>query len=590
MTPRKDTAEHQQLWADLAVEELIRCGFDFFCIAPGSRSTPLTVAAAANPGARQLVHFDERGLGFYALGYAAARKGGAVIITTSGTAVANLLPAVVEASKKKLPLVVMTADRPPELRQTGANQTIQQPGIFGPYVRWETDVPVATEAIDPTFVLTTIDQAVYRARGELAGPVHLNWMFREPFASRAVHGRLKSALGSALHGWARTGRPYTTYFPPRSVVSKSAADAVAGRITSARAGVIVCGKLAGPLAARQVVRLAEKLEWPIFPDITSGLRLARGSAHVIRHFHHLLPHIELQPEVILHLGGRITSKPFYEWTARQPPRDYIMVLKHPLRNDPQHQIEMRIQGCPGEFAQKLSTMVSQRKPGPHLKRLQRAEFAAQQTVQQWALNENGISEPGVVRAVSRSIPRSHALFVSNSLPVRELDAFAEGLHEVPVGANRGASGIDGILASAAGFSQGLNRPLTVLIGDLAFLYDMNSLALWTVSGEMPPAVIIVLNNNGGGIFEFLPAARNSAGFEQFFAAPHGMRFADAARQFSIAYECPETKSAFEKAYRQALKSGRTTILEVVTDRQQNLRLHKDIANLIRKTVRTNERG
>ncbi|MBZ0166229.1 MAG: 2-succinyl-5-enolpyruvyl-6-hydroxy-3-cyclohexene-1-carboxylate synthase, partial [Candidatus Omnitrophica bacterium] len=165
----------QQQWTNLAVEELIRCGVDYFCLAPGSRSTPLSLAVAANPRGRHFVHLAERSLAFHALGYAAARKGGVALMTTSGTAVANMLPAVIEAAKKKLPLVIITADRPIELRQTGANQTIAQPGIFGPYVRWEVDLGVATAAVDPAFVLTTIDQAVFRSQGELPGPVHVNW-------------------------------------------------------------------------------------------------------------------------------------------------------------------------------------------------------------------------------------------------------------------------------------------------------------------------------------------------------------------------------------------------------------------------------
>ncbi|MCA9393048.1 MAG: 2-succinyl-5-enolpyruvyl-6-hydroxy-3-cyclohexene-1-carboxylic-acid synthase [Candidatus Omnitrophica bacterium] len=589
MSSRKiKSADLQQLWADLAVEELIRCGVEYFCVAPGSRSTPLTVAVAANPKARQLVHFDERGLGFYALGYAAARKGGVAVITTSGTAVANLLPAVIEASKKKLPLVVLSADRPPELRQTGANQTITQPGIFSGYVRWETDLPVACAETDPAFVLTTMDQAVYRSQGEIPGPVHINWMFREPFAAESQQGRLGSAVGPALYGWARTARPYTTCFSPETLPAAAAVEAVTGRILSAKTGVIVCGKLSGPAATRHVLRLAQKLQWPVFPDITSGLRLAPHGDLVIRHYQHLLPYLREGVDAVLHLGGRMTAKSYYEWLARYCPRDVIMVLNHPLRNDPQHQVEIRVQGCPGEFARKLAQAVRQRPAGQHLKRFQRKEAAIQNTIRQWGAGDSRISEPAVMQIVSNCLPKPHVLFVSNSLAVREMDAFADGRHEVPVGANRGASGIDGILASAAGFAKGLSRPVTVLVGDLAFLYDMNSLALW--SRDVPPAVIVVLNNNGGGIFEFLPIAENNKDFERYFAAPHGMHFDDIARQFHVHYERPETTASFEKAYRAAVKAKSATLIEVVTDRRENFRLHQTIANRIRKSLGKQERG
>ena len=179
----RETPRANRLWAYLIVEELVRCGVDFFCVAPGSRSTPLVAALAASERARSLIHFDERGTAFAALGHARATGRPAAWITTSGTAVANGLPAVVEASTDGVPMILLTADRPPELRQTGANQTIDQPDIFGDYVRWRFDLPAPDPAIDPAMVLTTVDQAAYRAARTPQGPVHLNLMFRETFLS-----------------------------------------------------------------------------------------------------------------------------------------------------------------------------------------------------------------------------------------------------------------------------------------------------------------------------------------------------------------------------------------------------------------------
>src|SRR5690606_37386344 len=199
-----------RLWADLLVEELVRCGVGLFCLAPGSRSTPLVQAVAANPEARPLMHFDERGTAFAALGYARATGRPAAWVTTSGTAVANGLPAVVEASVDGVPLVLLTADRPPELRDTGANQTIPQPALFGEFVRWRFDLPAPAAEIDPAFVLTTADQAVHRAVGRPRGPVHLNCMFREPLAAEAMDD-------VRLAGWRVSGEPYTRYVAPESV-------------------------------------------------------------------------------------------------------------------------------------------------------------------------------------------------------------------------------------------------------------------------------------------------------------------------------------------------------------------------------------
>src|SRR5215213_3717511 len=198
----RDTPRANRLWAYLIVEELLRCGIEFFCVAPGSRSTPLVAALAANARARSLIHFDERGTAFAALGYARATGRPAAWITTSGTAVANGLPAVVEAATDGVPMVLLTADRPPELRQTGANQTIDQPDIFGDYIRWRFDLPAPDPAIDPAMVLTTVDQAAYRASRTPQGPVHLNLMFREPLLPED-----EDAL-SGPSSWMKSGEPY----------------------------------------------------------------------------------------------------------------------------------------------------------------------------------------------------------------------------------------------------------------------------------------------------------------------------------------------------------------------------------------------
>src|SRR3989338_1703632 len=171
-----------QLWADLLVEELVRNGVEYFCLAPGSRSSPLVAAVAAQKKAKSFIHFDERGVPFHALGYVAATRKPCALICTSGTAVANFFPAIIEATKKKLPLIVLTADRPPEFMKSGADQTIDQSAIFGNYCKWQFDFPCPTEEINPEFVLTTIDQAVFQAKSMIPGPVHINCMFREPLA------------------------------------------------------------------------------------------------------------------------------------------------------------------------------------------------------------------------------------------------------------------------------------------------------------------------------------------------------------------------------------------------------------------------
>src|SRR5215210_6586165 len=275
----RDTPRANRLWAYLIVEELLRCGVDFFCVAPGSRSTPLVAALAANEKARTLVHFDERGTAFAALGYARATGRPAAWITTSGTAVANGLPAVVEASTDGVPMILLTADRPPELRQTGANQTIDQPDIFGDYVRWRFDLPAPDPGIDPAMVLTTVDQAAYRASRAPQGPVHLNLMFREPFLLEGDEDAL-----SGPSSWERSDEPYTRYAATKPAVDGMEIHKLWETLRPVRRGLVVAGRLASRKQGEAVLRLAEVLGWPLLPDIGSQVRLGADSQGLVPHY------------------------------------------------------------------------------------------------------------------------------------------------------------------------------------------------------------------------------------------------------------------------------------------------------------------
>src|SRR3989338_7351804 len=270
-----------QCWSSLIIEELIRNEVDYFCLAPGSRSASLAVAVAQNSRAKSFVLFDQRALAFHALGYASATRKTCAVITTSGTAAANLFPAIIEASKKKLPLVILTADRPPELRATGANQTIDQVKMFGEYVRWHFDMPCPTTDIPANFVLTTVDQAVFRANGELKGPVHINCMYREPL----FEGRDRSGpVPADLKYWQNARTPYTSYVTAEKKLGVDTVNELAQKIRGIKQGIIVVGKLVGPREQKSVLALSEKLNWPVFADVTSGLRLGCTHKNVISYF------------------------------------------------------------------------------------------------------------------------------------------------------------------------------------------------------------------------------------------------------------------------------------------------------------------
>jgi 2-succinyl-5-enolpyruvyl-6-hydroxy-3-cyclohexene-1-carboxylate synthase len=558
------------------VEELVRCGVDFFCVAPGSRSTPLVAAIAANDKAQSLVHFDERGTAFAALGYARATGRPAAWITTSGTAVANGLPAVVEASTDGVPMILLTADRPPELRQTGANQTIDQPDIFGDYVRWRFDLPAPDPTIDPAMVLTTVDQAAYRARRSPHGPVHLNLMFREPFLPE------EDDVLAGPSPWAEGDEPYTRYAATKSAVDETEIQALWQTLRQVKRGLVVAGRLASHKQGEAVLRLAGALGWPLLPDIGSQVRLGTDSENLAAYYDALLASDSFAkahaPEAVVHVGGRALSKRLEQFLGRSRPDPYIVVRENPFRLDPAHRVTHSIEADVVDFCAAIVRVATEDPPDEDASWMSGWREASERV----GHSLNGISttelnEPFVARSVSRNVPHDHGLVVASSMPVRDLDTYAAiGGVPVPVAANRGASGIDGTIATAAGFARGLGRPVTLLIGDLALLHDFNSLAML----RDVPVVVVVLNNDGGGIFSFLPVANHEEFFEPYFGTPQGVGFRPAAEMFGLQYERPETTEEFVELYRKACARDSSTLIEVRTDREENVRLHGELLRLV----------
>ena len=578
----RDTPRANRLWAYLIVEELLRCGVGFFCVAPGSRSTPLVAALAASEKARSLIHFDERGTAFAALGYARATGRPAAWITTSGTAVANGLPAVVEAATDGVPMVLLTADRPPELRQTGANQTIDQPDIFGDYVRWRFDLPAPDPDIDPAMVLTTVDQAAYRASRTPQGPVHLNLMFREPFLS----GPEDEDIPSGPASWVQGDEPYTRYAATKPAVDEMEIYRLWETLRPVKHGLVVAGRLASRKQGEAVLRLAGTIGWPLLPDLGSQVRL--GSEGIAAHYDALVAgdsfagsHV---PEAVVHVGGRSLSKRLEQFLASSRPDPYVVVRENPFRLDPAHRVTHSVEANVLDFCTALVWAATEAPPA--MNPLWTAGWL--EASEEVARHLEGIfsgepNEPLVARLLSRNVPPDHGLVVASSMPVRDVDTYAttDGA-PVPVAANRGASGIDGTVATAAGFARGLGRPVTLLIGDLALLHDLNSLAML----RDVHVIVVVLNNDGGGIFSFLPIARHEEFFEPYFGTPQGVGFEPAAKMFGLAYEHPGTMEEFVEAYGSACARGSSSLIEVKTDRKENVTLHRrlleEVAALVDK--------
>jgi 2-succinyl-5-enolpyruvyl-6-hydroxy-3-cyclohexene-1-carboxylate synthase len=563
------------LWATLIVEELVRNGVGFFCVAPGSRSTPLVAALASNEKAESLVHFDERGTAFAAVGYARATGLPAAWITTSGTAVANGLPAVVEAATDGVPMILLSADRPPELRQTGANQTIDQPDIFGDYVRWRFDLPAPEEPVDPAMVLTTIDQAVYRARRAPSGPVHLNLMFREPFLPDPDEYPYELPAPAR---WQKSGEPYTRYAATKPSVGPDEVERLWEALRPVEHGLVVAGRLPSRKQGEAVLRLSNALGWALLPDVGSQIRLGTASRNLVPLYDALLANGRFKEqhasEAVLHVGGRAVSKRLDQYLARSRPDPYVVVRENPFRLDPGHRVTHSVEADVLAFCAALTQAAERRPPAAAASwtaSWREASGRVDGYLDRVFEETEDLNEPLIARLVSRHVPEGHGLCVASSMPIRDLDTFAaaDGA-PVPVAANRGASGIDGTVGTVAGFARGSARPVTLLIGDLALLHDLNSLAM--LRGL--PVTVIVLNNDGGAIFSFLPVARYEEFFEPYFGTPQGLSFEPAAAMFGLGYESPGTAPAFLEAYRAACERNGPTLIEVRTDREENVAVHR----------------
>ncbi len=575
------------IWADLVIEQLVRCGVRCFSLAPGSRSTPLVAAIARRDDVDVSMHVDERGAAFWALGYARATGRPAAFITTSGTAGANGYPAIIEGAQSRVPLLVITADRPAELRDTGANQTIDQVKLFGDYVRWFFDMPAPDTAINPQVVLTTVAHAVYRTQRAPAGPVHFNAMYREPLAP-TDDGQDYTAYLEPIQDWFANDSPFVVSVPPRMLPHQAQIEQIAAAANEAQHGLLVVGELHTDEQRAAVSKLAQRLRWPILPDIGSGLRLGRSLPCGVPYYDQILASPAFadthQPDTVLHLGGGFVSKRLLQFLDRTRPRTYIVVKEHPFRYDPNHQVTQAVEADIAATCAELMPLLHQHNDPAWLHHWQHASEYASQTIEQFVGDQPALSEPAIARTITQLIPEQHALFIGNSMPVRDMDMFAvTNGSSVRVAVNRGASGIDGNVATAAGFAHGLGRPITVLVGDLTLLHDLNSLLL--VRNSRVPLTVVAINNNGGGIFSFLPVAQHHELFEPYFGTPQNVSFQHAARMFDLDYHKPVSMAEFASAYQSALSSERSTLIEVVTDRQENYALHAALREQIIATLK-----
>ncbi len=539
-------------------DELARCGMEHACTAPGSRCTPIVLSLAREDRIRCWSHIDERCAGFFALG-AAKRSGRPVAVTcTSGTAAANLAPAVIEARHARVPLIVLTADRPPELRDVGAGQTIDQLKLYGDAVKWffEAGVHEATPA-RLRFMRTLACRAYWTAADGPPGPVHLNIPLREPLVLDRPLPLPDDATGRA------GGRPYVVFDTGRPS-APSGGTPPSGRI------VIVAGQDRDEQAARRLASFAARVGIPLLADPLSGAR--RGPA-AIAHYDLLLRDPEFarahQPQFVIRTGDLPTSKPLRAWLAGLQTAQ-IAFDPDATWHDPDAVVGMRIMAEVGALLgdQELDT------DGEWLASWRQADDAVAGAIGR-TLGDK-LSEPLVARSLAEWLPREATLFVASSMPIRDVEEFSAAREDGPrVLSNRGANGIDGTVSSAFGAAAGGTGPVVLLIGDVALAHDIGGLLAASRLGL--PLTVVLLNNDGGGIFHFLPVAGETDAFEEHVATPHGLDFARAAALYGCEYRRPGTLVELRDAIEASSAGNDTTIIEVRTDREQNLALHRRVA-------------
>jgi 2-succinyl-5-enolpyruvyl-6-hydroxy-3-cyclohexene-1-carboxylate synthase len=579
------TAQATAAYIGAFVEEMSRAGVHHVCIAPGSRSTPLALTIASHPRLRAWMHLDERSAAFFALGMARALGEPVAILCTSGTAAANFLPAVVEARIACIPLIVLTADRPPELRGVGAAQTIDQNRLYGNYPKSFVEVALAESTPELLrYARTLACRAVATAAAVPAGPVHLNFPFREPLVPTPGDPPSGTSRGDAL-AW--TGRPdaapWVTVDDAAPVAGPDAINDVAQLLSAARRPVLICGPQYDSGLPSALGALAAALAAPLLADPLSQCRWgSHDRSTLIDRYDAALRDDSLAdalaPDVILRIGGIPTSKPLLQYMQRHATALNIVVdaAQWP---DPTLLAARVIHAQPRSVCEQLLARVgsAQASRGGWLESWRRVQCSATIALARYTESVGEPFEGAALAAVAGLLPSGSTLFVSSSMPVRDLDSFAAGdQRALRVLANRGANGIDGVVSSALGVAATRSRgdaPLVLVIGDIAFYHDMNGLIAARLHSL--DATIVVLNNDGGGIFSFLPQATRTDHFEQLFGTPHGLTFESAARLYGAQYSLVSTTESLAAAVTDGLKTAGLNIVEMRTDRARNVLLHRD---------------
>ncbi len=562
------------------VDGWVRAGVTDVVISPGSRSAPLAYAVAAEGRLARHIVLDERAAAFVAVGLGRITGRPAVVITTSGTAAANLHPAVLEAHHGFVPMIVATADRPPELRDTGAPQTIDQRRLFGAAVRWFADPPAPVDDAGRVGEWRALGaRSVAEATGAVPGPVHLNLAFAEPLVPAADSLVGPEPSEAPVDPNARAADPDAA-----AHLTPAALSALVDEIVAAPHGVVIAGAGHG-VAPETIQRFATASGWPLIPDLLSGLgalpaAIARSEG-LVRDPDFAAAHA---PTLALRVGAPLTSATVIRWLERVGTDTRLI--------DPHGRWRVPVYGASSVIAAEAEWLLTELAARLDERRApasgwaeswtaaeERAAAALDATVDSW----RECSEPRAARDVVRAVPADAALVVASSMPVRDVEWFAAPRDDIRVLANRGVNGIDGFIATATGVALAASSPVVALCGDLCFLHDGGGRL--AAAALAPNLVVVVIDNGGGGIFSFLPQAAGPAGFEELFGTPPEVDLAAIARAHGFTTTTVEAPDALAGVVAEAVAVGSPAVVIVRTDRARNVDHHAQAWAAVGRAVR-----
>ncbi len=561
------------------VAELVKNGVEDVVVSPGSRSTPMAMVMAEHPELRVHIHVDERSAAFFALGIAKVSQKPAALLCTSGTAAANYYPAIVEALYSRVPLIVLTADRPHELRDVGAPQAIDQIHLYGKNVKWFVEMAPPENTVEMLRYARTVSaRAAAMAKRSPAGPVHLNFPFREPLVPQLDRQDLFE-LSERKDG-------FVNVHPGQLVLQEEDCSQIAESLSEANKGIIVCGPMVNADFPEAVIQLAKRLNFPIVADPLSQLRsgLHDGSL-VIDTYDSFLKNDDakraLRPDVIIRFGAMPVSKPLTIFMKENSDARQIIVDGGAGWRDPSMlSTEMvhcnEVQFCKSVIPYLKSSENNQYAPlWKEINDLTKSKLAE--------INEvDELSEGKLFYQLSELLPEGSTLFVGNSMPIRDLDTFFHFNQKgIRVMANRGANGIDGTVSTALG-AAALSQPLYLVLGDLTFFHDLNGLIASKQYGI--DINILLINNNGGGIFSFLPQAGHPKNFEKLFGTPLDLDFSHAIKMYGGQYDQISDWGHFISVFKRNKETTGLKVMEITTNRDKNVAEHRELWDSVSQEI------